>query len=192
MRIVFIGPPGSGKGTQCKRLVASLGLPQLSTGEMLRQVKGQETAVSRWVANHLASGELAPDHLVMRILANRLAEQDCQSGALLDGFPRTAIQAELLEEHLAQTGQQLDLVIELKAERQELVKRLTKRASIENRPEDAQQAIETRLKSYQTQTTPVVEFYKERNLLTSIDAMQTQDEVHEQIRGVVTRLNRAV
>ncbi len=90
MRIVFIGPPGAGKGTQCKKLVSLLGIPHLSTGEMLRQVKRQDTALGKWVASYLDAGQLAPDHLVMRIVGQRLKEDDCKPGVLFDGFPRTS------------------------------------------------------------------------------------------------------
>ena len=89
MRIVFIGPPGVGKGTQCKRLVEYLAIPHLSTGEMLREVKRQDTALSRWVSSYVDAGKLAPDHLVMRIVAQRLGNLDCETGCLFDGFPRT-------------------------------------------------------------------------------------------------------
>ena len=88
MRLVFIGPPGAGKGTQCKRLVELLKIPHLSTGEMLRAVKRQDTALSRWVASYIDAGKLAPDHLVMRIVAQRLQSEECVNGALFDGFPR--------------------------------------------------------------------------------------------------------
>ncbi len=119
MRIVFIGPPGVGKGTQCKRLVEYLRIPHLSTGEMLREVKRQDTALSRWVSSYVDAGKLAPDHLVMRIVAQRLASPDCESGCLFDGFPRTLVQAQLLDEHFTKVGRKLDLVLDLKADEEE-------------------------------------------------------------------------
>ncbi len=101
MRLVFIGPPGAGKGTQCARLVNLLSIPHLSTGEMLRSVKKQDTALSRWVASYIDAGRLAPDHLVMRIVAQRLKSDECRNGALFDGFPRTLVQAQLLDDFLS-------------------------------------------------------------------------------------------
>ena len=185
MRIVFIGPPGEGKGTQCKRLVKLLGIQQLSTGEMLRQVKGQDSALARWVATHLDAGELAPDHLVMRIVGQRLASADCSRGCLFDGFPRTIVQAQLLDEHLNRAGGKLDLVLDLQVDRDELTQRILKRATIENRGDDNPETMRSRLRVFETQTAPLVEYYRRRGLLTMIDGMQTPEMVFQQIKTVV-------
>lgn len=185
MRIVLIGPPGAGKGTQCKLLVERYGIPQLSTGDMLREVRGQDSALARWVARHLDAGELAPDHLVMRIVAQRLSDPDCEQGCLLDGFPRTLVQANLLDEHFSRTRGSLDLVIEIRASEEVLVERLLGRAEKENRGDDNREAIATRLEIYKTRTEPLLGYYTKKGLLESVDGLQAPSEVFENITRVV-------
>lgn len=182
MRIVFIGPPGAGKGTQCKRLTEFLGIPHLSTGDMLRQTRAQDSALGRLVASYLDAGRLAPDYLVMRIVTKRLRDQDCQNGCLFDGFPRTLVQAQLLDEHLSERADQVDLVLDLAVRQDELVARMLKRATLENRSDDTAETINERLRVFYTQTAPLLVYYREQGKLATIDGMRAPDEVFEEVR----------
>ena len=187
MRLVFIGPPGAGKGTQCKRLVELLKIPHLSTGEMLRAVKRQETALSRWVASYIDAGKLAPDHLVMRIVAQRLQSEECVNGALFDGFPRTIIQAQLLDDYLVEQGIKLDMALELKVVEEELIQRLLKRAQIDGRADDNYETIRERLHVFRTQTAPLTEYYESQGKLEQVDGMQSEELVFAAIKARVDK-----
>lgn len=184
MRIVFIGPPGAGKGTQCKLLTQWLEIPHLSTGEMLRATRG-DSALGRLVASYIDAGRLAPDYLVIRIVTKRLLEPDCHGGCLFDGFPRTINQAQMLDEHLLRSKERLDLVLDLQVQQDELISRMLKRAAIEHRDDDTAETIAARLLVFFTQTAPLLDYYKGHGIVRQIDAMQAPEDVFSQIQGFV-------
>lgn len=184
MRIVFIGPPGSGKGTQCRRLSSHLAIPHLSTGEMLRW-KRDNTVDGPMVAGFIDGGNLAPDQFVMNMVSFRISDPDCGSGYLLDGFPRTVVQAELFDEHLAGRETQLDHVFQLIASDEELVSRMVKRSELEGRTDDTPETIANRLSVYRARTRPVLDHYAGRGLVRPIDAMQSADTMFEQLQAII-------
>jgi len=187
MRIVFIGPPGAGKGTQCKRLAVKFGLTHLSTGDMLRGVP-RDSGLGRLVASYIDDGGLAPDALVIEIVTRRLKDDDCRGGCLFDGFPRTLVQAELFDDYLRVAGQRLDKVLSLEVDERLLVDRLLKRAELEGRVDDTAVAISHRLRVFRNQTAPVLKYYRDRELVETVDGMQDPDVVFAEICGIVSRL----
>lgn len=196
MRIIFIGPPGAGKGTQCKRLTEYLSIPHISTGEMLRETKkpladGNSadciSALGRVVAGFIDGGRLAPDYLVMRLITKRLADSDCSHGCLFDGFPRTVNQAVMLDEFLVGKHWQIDLVLNLVADEEALIERLLKRAILEDRVDDTAETISARLRVFHTQTAQVLDHYVDRRIVRSIDAMKSPDEVFASILSCLDR-----
>jgi adenylate kinase len=181
MKIVFIGPPGAGKGTQAERLVRTYQLAHLSTGDMLRAARHAQTEVGRKADRYMSRGQLVPDEIILEIISERLQNPDCRRGYLLDGFPRTIAQAEALDRMLAEQKTPLDVVLELQVPEAELFRRLAGRGRSDDQPE----VIRQRLEAYRQQTEPLLHYYAKARLLQSIDGLGTIDDTFGRIQAVL-------
>lgn len=191
MRLILLGPPGAGKGTQSARLVERYGIPQLSTGDMLRAAVAAGTPVGLQAKEIMARGDLVPDEVVVGIVADRIEQPDAARGFILDGFPRTVAQAEALDRMLAQKGIRLDSVIELKVDEAALLARIANRARETEargevvRRDDNPEAFKIRLDAYRSQTAPLSEYYNARNMLETTDGMAPIDSVTSSIGEIL-------
>lgn len=212
MNLILLGPPGAGKGTQAQRIIERFGIPQISTGDILRQAVKEGTSLGREAKSFMEKGELVPDEVVIGIIEERLKAKDCSSGFILDGFPRTPAQAEALEEILLRDGKSIDHVINIDVDSEELVHRITGRRTCRNcgmmfhilfhppakpgicdrcggalfqRDDDREEIIRKRLSEYEKQTLPLIEYYKEKKLLRLIDGLGSEDKIFERIIKVL-------
>jgi len=208
MNIVFLGPPGAGKGTQAKILVERYGIPQISTGDMLREHRAKGTELGKKAQEYMDKGQLVPDEIILGMVKERLSQPDCEKGFILDGFPRTVAQAEALDQLLAEMGKKLDFALALVVPDELLVERLTGRRTCKNcgmmyhikykppkvegkcdvrggelyqRPDDNEETVRNRLKVYHESTAPLIEYYKNKGLLREIDGSKSIEEITQQI-----------
>lgn len=208
MKLILLGPPGAGKGTQSKTLMDRFSIPQISTGDILRAAVKNQTAMGLKAKAFMDAGALVPDEVVIGIVRDRLQEKDCEQGFILDGFPRTVPQADALQQVLVDLGKELDVVISLRVDNEALVERLTGRRTCSacgrgyhvrfdpprvegvcddcggvllQRDDDREETIRQRLQVYDRQTSPLIAYYQGRDLLAEVDGMAAIDDVQQQL-----------
>ncbi len=184
-RLLLLGPPGAGKGTQALLLVERTGVPQISTGDMLRAAVAAGTEVGKLAQGYMDRGELVPDDVVIGVARERLGQPDAKQGFILDGFPRTRAQAEALDEMLAELGAPLERCVSLVVDDDEVVERLLKRAEIEGRADDNEETIRNRMRVYREQTEPLTAYYGERSLLREVEGQGSIEDIAGRVRGAL-------
>ena len=185
MKLILLGPPGVGKGTQAARLKNHFDIIHLSTGEILRGEMAKSSSVGIQARQFIDAGNLVPDEILLKMMNNRLREDDCEKGYILDGFPRTIPQAEGLDNLMNELEHQLNAVISITADQEELVKRLVLRAIDSGRSDDTESVIQERQRVYWNQTSPLINYYTNKNLLKSIDGLGSIEEITERILKVL-------
>lgn len=197
MNLILLGPPGAGKGTQAKKLEEKFGLCQLSTGDMLRAEMAAGTDLGKKVKAIVDSGALVTDDIMIEMIAKRVEQADCKNGVIFDGFPRTVAQAEALDTMLSEKGRPLTAVIELKVDESILVGRLhtriaqAKAEGKEVRADDNEETLRKRLGVFHAQTEPIIPYYRNKNMLQSVDGMLPMDEVEVKIDAILKRAKAA-
>ncbi len=214
MILVFLGAPGSGKGTQAKVIVEKLKIIHLSTGDMLREAVAAKTAIGVEASSYMSKGELVPDSVVIKLIEDRIQKQDCKNGFILDGFPRNTVQAESLDEMFSMYTQKIDHTVAIEVDENALVERLTGRRTCKNcgagfhikfqpskssnhcdkcngdlvqRNDDVESVIKDRLNVYRTKTAPLIEYYKKQNLLRAVSGSGKPAEITERILTVISK-----
>jgi adenylate kinase len=185
--VVFFGPPGSGKGTQASRLASTLGIPQISTGDLLRANVARGTELGKVAKPIMESGALVPDELVTRMLKERIEEPDAARGALFDGYPRTVPQAEALDRLLAEEGRKVVAVLFIDVPDAPIIERLVRRAEIEGRADDTPETVAARLRVYREKTAPLAELYKAHGVFHRIDGDRSIEAVAADVLAAVQR-----
>ncbi|MHB1290271.1 adenylate kinase [Georgenia sp.] len=185
-RLVLLGPPGAGKGTQAARISGRLGVPAISTGDIFRANVADRTELGKRAQRYMDAGEYVPDEVTNAMVRDRLAQPDAAAGFLLDGYPRTADQVDELDDMLAAAGLELDAVVELTADTDEVVARLLKRAAEQGRADDTETVIRRRLEVYAEQTAPLATRYADRGLLVQVDGIGALDDVTTRLLDALT------
>ncbi len=215
MNLILLGPPGSGKGTQAKLIVEKYGIPQISTGDMLREAVAKGTELGKEAKKYMDAGQLVPDEVVIGIVKERLQQPDCEKGFILDGFPRTIAQAEALDKILEEMGKKIDAVINIQVPEEEVVKRIVNRRTCKNcgavyhliynppkednkcdkcggelyqRDDDKEETVRKRYQVYKEQTEPLVEYYAKKGILYNIDGTKSIEEVFAEIDSILQKL----
>jgi adenylate kinase len=181
MRIILMGPPGAGKGTQAKFVADRFGIPAISTGDIFRANVSEGTDLGVKAKQYMDAGEYVPDEVTNLMVRNRIDERDAEPGFLLDGYPRTLQQVEELDGMIKYTGHELDAVVVLTVDQEELVQRLLQRAETDGRSDDTEDVIRRRQELYAEQTEPLIEVYRDRHLLVEVDGMGEVDEVTQRV-----------
>jgi adenylate kinase len=189
MNLILFGPPGAGKGTQAKRLVEQRQMVQLSTGDMLRAAIASGSKLGQRVAGIMKRGELVSDEIVIELIESRLPETEAAGGAIFDGFPRTLAQAQALDLMLKGRGRKIDLVVRLKVDDEELLKRISGRFAESGRPDDNPESFKVRLSAYNDQTAPLLPYYQQQGKLVEVDGMGSVEAVAREIDQALGGVN---
>ena len=188
MRLILLGPPGAGKGTQAKEVSVRLAVPAISTGDIFRANVSQGTPLGQEAQKYMDAGEYVPDSVTNAMVRDRLTQPDCARGFLLDGYPRTLAQVAEFDGMLAERGERLDVVVEIVADTDEVVRRLVVRGEAEGRSDDTEDVIRRRLAVFQEQTAPLANVYAQRGLLRQVDGLGPVDEVTTRVMAVLGML----